>query len=142
MVGEMLTSAFLCLFYAIAALITGGAVYLGLVSDFNYQLALFAFVGTAQLPLYRHIKKIRFLFGKSRQTGNTVAGCQQDSAGLVGGRAVANADFINGYGKVQYRGACWEATSHSTHAIKEGDRLRITGSSDLLLQVITDAEYH
>ena len=69
-----------------------------------------------------------WLFGKETQ-GRT----SDDSAGLVGGRATVEADFVDGVGSVRYRGARWQA--QSDQPLKAGQMVRISKHEGLWLTV-------
>ena len=116
-IGEFVVSGLVLIFLGLAAVIVGGLAYFGLINVLS--LALLA-------GARRFLRD--WLFGKETQ-GRT----SDDSAGLVGGRATVEADFVDGVGSVRYRGARWQA--QSDQPLKAGQMVRISKHEGLWLTV-------
>ncbi len=108
-------------------MIVGGLAYFGLLNDLTWEITLFAVLSLVLLAGARRFLR-DWLFGRETQ-GRT----SDDSAGLVGGRATVEADFVEGIGAVRYRGARWQA--QSDQPLKAGQMVRIQKHDGLWLTV-------
>ena len=126
-IGEFVVSGLVLIFLGLAAVIVGSLAYFGLINDLTWEITLFAVLSLVLLAGARRFLR-NWLFGKETQ-GRT----SDDSAGLVGGRATVEADFVDGVGSVRYRGARWQA--QSDQALKTGQMVRISKHEGLWLTV-------
>ncbi len=128
-IGEFVVSGLVLIFLGLAAVIVGGLAYVGLINDLTWEITLFAVLSLALLGGARRYLR-DWLFGREVTGRNS-----DDSAGLVGGRATVEADFVDGIGSVRYRGARWQAQSEQS--LKSGQMVRISKHEGLWLTVHT-----
>lgn len=126
-IAEFVVSGLVAIFLGLAAVIVGALVYFGVINDPVWEITLFAVLSLALLAGARRFLR-DWLFGKETQ-GRT----SDDSAGLVGGRATVEADFVDGVGSVRYRGARWQA--QSDQPLKAGQMVRVSKHEGLWLTV-------
>ncbi len=105
----------------------GSLKFLGLLDDTTWELTLFAIISVLLLVFVRRVLNNK-LMGKENQRNG-----EDDSAGLIGHRAIVAEAFSNGTGSVTYRGARWQA--QSSQPLNPGDMVRITQHDGLWLTV-------
>ncbi len=127
MIAEFAVSGLVVIFFGIAALLVGSLKFLGLLDDTTWELTLFAIISVLLLVFVRRVLNNK-LMGKENQRNG-----EDDSAGLIGHRAIVAEAFSNGTGSVTYRGARWQA--QSSQPLNPGDMVRITQHDGLWLTV-------
>lgn len=126
-IGEFAISGLVVIFFGLAALLVGSLKYLGLLSDLTWELTLFAVFSVLLLVFVRRYLADKLMGRESRRTAI------EDSAGLVGHRALVADAFADNIGIVLHRGARWQAQSH--HALSKGQMVRIVEHDGLWLTV-------
>ncbi len=122
---EVLTTAFVAVFFGIGALITALLVYLKIATGFEVQVIIFSTVSIISVMLFRNIAK--HLFGiKAEKNYSEYAG---DKA------VVEEAIEPNKEGKVLYRGTIWIAYSSEDKRFEKGDTVIIEEVDGIKLRV-------
>ncbi|WP_101674234.1 NfeD family protein [Alloalcanivorax mobilis] len=124
---EFVLSGLVTVFLGIAALLVGVLVFLGLLDDTAWELALFSLFSLLLLAVARRYFR-RWLLGKETRAYDS-----GDSAGLVGHRATVAGPFHQGSGTVLYRGARWQA--QASGPLEDGQMVRIIEHQGLWLTV-------
>ncbi len=127
-VVEFFISGFVVIFFGIAALVTGLALWMGMSAEHGIPFIVFAVIAVGLLAVLR----TRF---KSWFVGTTLSADADDD--FVGHEAKIESGFEVGQpnrGKVSYRGTAWDA--RSTHGpIAPGTVVRITARHSMVLEV-------
>lgn len=126
-IAEFALSGLVTIFLGLAALLVGALVYLGLLDSLVWEITLFATFSLVLLAVARRYLRDR-LFGRE-----TRGATSEDSAGLVGARAIVDGAFTDGIGAVRFRGARWQA--QSDHPLRDGQMVRIIRHDGLWLTV-------
>ena len=126
---ELIYPHFVLAFFGGGALVTALTTALGLTTGLSAQLAVFIVSSLLLLFLLRrYLKKIL--------TGNMKDIDDAQLFDLEVGKIVLVVDEIDpekGHGKVKYHGTHWDAMA--SEFIAEGESVRVTGRSNLTLQV-------
>ena len=125
---EFFVSTFVIIFFGIAALATGIALWAGLSPDHGIPLLLFAALSVGLLLLLRSRFKDWFV-------GKTVSADADDD--FLGHEATIESGFDASEprrGKVNYRGAAWDARSNAG-PIGKGAFVRITRRHGVILEI-------
>jgi len=126
---ELIYPHFVLAFFGGGALVTALATALGLTPGLSAQLAVFIISSLLLLFLLR-----RYL--KKTLTGSLKDNDDAQIFNLEIGKivlVVKDIDPEKGHGKVKYQGTYWEAMAEEF--IPEGESVRVTGRSNLTLQV-------
>jgi membrane protein implicated in regulation of membrane protease activity len=116
-------------FFGIAALLIGLALWFGIAMSLNMQILLFGVLAVGLLVLAR--KRVKNWFrGKSEHASDGI------EVLVPGTGVVAQEDFVDGVGVVTYRGARWNAECEEP--VTAGQRLWITGRHGLVLNVSSE----
>ncbi|NGP52669.1 NfeD family protein [Thioalkalivibrio sp. XN8] len=116
-------------FFGIAALLIGLALWFGVGLSLNMQILLFGVLAVGLLVLAR--KRVKNWFrGKSEHASDGI------EVLVLGTGVVAQEDFVDGVGVVTYRGARWNA--ECAEPVTAGQRLWITGRHGLVLNVSSE----
>lgn len=129
-VAEFFVPVFVLVFFGMAALITGLAVFAGWPADPSVQFALFAGLSLALLFGLRRLAQ-RYFKGLTSDVADREPGFED----FIGRDAVVAVGFGPGArkGRVSYRGTDWDAESGD--AVAPGDTVLITARSGSLLVV-------
>jgi membrane protein implicated in regulation of membrane protease activity len=121
---EVLVPAFGFLFVALAALVTGGAAWLGIAT--TGQVVLFAATSLLSLLLLRPLLVSKRVGGK---------GVPSRTEALLGrlGHVTEAIDPVRGTGRINVGGEDWAARSAS--AVAAGARVRVDGADGIVLIV-------
>ncbi|NJN51918.1 MAG: NfeD family protein [Gammaproteobacteria bacterium] len=126
---EFFVSGFVIIFFGIAALVTGLALWAGMSADHGIPFIVFAGVSVGSLLLLRSRFKDWFV-------GTTVLSADADDD-FLGHEATIESGFEAagaGRGKVAYRGAAWDARS-AAGPIAKGTVVRIKARHGVVLDV-------
>ena len=119
---------FYLVFFGVAALLTGTLTALGLAGPVWLQWAIFGVLCVAGAATFR-----KRMYGMIRRTYGEV------NSGTVGELAVAREPIApGGRGKVELRGAVWEARNLSTAALAPGESARVERVEGLVLELRRD----
>jgi membrane protein implicated in regulation of membrane protease activity len=127
-VVELFVSGFVIIFFGIAALLTGLALWAGMSPDHGLPFLLFALLAVGLLVLLRARFKTWFV-------GTTLSADADDD--FLGHEATIESGFEStdpGRGKVIYRGTAWDARSRSG-PIAKGTFVRITARHGSILEI-------
>lgn len=125
---EFFVSGFVVIFFGVAALVTGIALWAGMSAEYGIPFVVFAIVSVALLVLLR--SRFKDLF-----TGRTLSADADDD--FIGHEAVVDSGFdesSTGRGKVSYRGAAWDARADEG-SIDKGSVVRIVARHGVVLEV-------
>lgn len=124
---EFFVSGFVIIFFGVAALLTGIALWAGMSADHGIPFVMFAIVSVALLVLLR--SRFKDLF-----TGRTLSADADDD--FIGHEAVVESGFEDdqGRGKISYRGAAWDARTGEGR-IDKGRVVRIVARHGMVLEV-------
>ncbi|MBS3914557.1 MAG: NfeD family protein [Bacteroidetes bacterium] len=124
-IADLVFGTFFILFVGLGALITALLTWTGLLPDLTWQWIVFAGTSTLGLLLFR--KKLVAAFGKG-------AGVKyQEHIGHV---VVVAVDIPeNGEGRVNYRGAEWNAITTDKKALPAGSKAIIRNFDGIVLEV-------
>ncbi|HDR67545.1 MAG TPA: NfeD family protein [Bacteroidaceae bacterium] len=122
---ELIIPGLLVLFFGVGAWITALACALFDI-NLNFQIAIFLVTSLLGLVLLRNFLKKRFFDKKDEQI-------EDQLEEFVGRRATVISDFINGTGKVEFKGTQWKA--ESTAPLKKGDSVVIERKESITLIV-------
>ncbi|NGX16344.1 NfeD family protein [Wenzhouxiangella sp. XN24] len=127
--AEFALPGVILVFFGIAALLIGIALWFGVGMTLNTQILVFGLLAVGLLLVARKRVKSWFL-GKSELASDGIEV-------LVPGTPVtAQEDFVDGIGVVTYRGARWNA--ECSEPVAGGQRLWITGRRGLVLNVSSE----
>jgi hypothetical protein len=131
--GEMLTpGGFYIFFFGLAALVTGGLVWLGASGPGWVQWLLFSALSVASLLVLRG-PLLRRIAPRQRESSAV------DS--LVGEVAVALEDLPPGaIGKAELRGTAWSARNAGARPLARGERARVEQVEGLMLALRAQQE--
>lgn len=116
-------------FFGVAALLIGLALWFGVGLTLNMQILLFGILAVGLLLVAR--KRVKNWFrGKSEHASDGV------EVLVPGTPVIAQEDFVDGVGVVTYRGARWKA--ECDQAVTTGQKLWITGRHGLVLNVSSE----
>ncbi len=123
-VAELMTMAFVLVFFGLGSLLTAFLTWLGITPDFTSQLLVFSVSSLGMLLILRTFAKKQF-FRKS-----------DISQEFIGQKVkVTKAISVNGEGAVSYRGSEWIAFSDSNEAIPAGSMAEIIGTEGIRVRV-------
>ncbi|HLE17310.1 MAG TPA: NfeD family protein [Syntrophales bacterium] len=123
-VAELMTMAFVLVFFGLGSLLTAFLTWIGIIPDFTSQLLVFAISSSAMLLILRTFAKKQF-FRKS-----------EVSQEFVGQKVkVVRAISVDSEGAVFYRGSEWIAFSDSKEVISAGSIVEITGTEGIRVKV-------
>ncbi|MBI2400197.1 MAG: NfeD family protein [Deltaproteobacteria bacterium] len=123
-VAELMTMAFVLVFFGLGALLTAFLTWVGITPDFTSQLLVFAISSSAMLLILRTFAKKQF-FRKS-----------EISQEFIGQKVkVVRAISVDSEGAVSYRGSEWIAFSDSKEVIPAGAVAEITGMEGIRVKV-------
>ncbi|MEL6476208.1 MAG: NfeD family protein [Pseudomonadota bacterium] len=125
---ELMTFSYFLLWLALAALATGGALWLGPEMSGMLQVALFAFLSMA-------LTAIGYVFVKRRAPEEVETGLNNRTAALIGRKAVVAGPFEADTGPVEVDGIRWRGRLASGPTPEIGDVLEITGADGMLLHL-------
>lgn len=127
-IAEFMVSGLVVIFFGLAALLVGGLKFIGVLDDTVWELTIFSIASVLLLVLVRR-------FFKDKLLGNADVASQidEDSAGLIGQRAVVAKSFANGVGEVILRGARWQAQGDED--FPEGMHVKVVKHDGLWLTV-------
>lgn len=123
---------FYVIFFGLAAIVIGLAVFFGVSGPLWMQLLLFSVLSAVFLMAFRNplMKRMRLDRGTD------------DIDNLTGEPARALEDFGPGEsGKVELRGSTWSARNGSTDAIARGARVRVVAVDRLTVVVIPEGAH-
>ncbi len=127
-IAEFFLTSFIVVFFGVAAIVVGIAIWLGLPADGGLVYIVFAAV--ALLTLFGLRSRFREWF-----TGDvTQGGLDEDFIGHDARVASGFDEVTPGRGKVTYRGASWEARSTTAHLAPDS-YIRIVGRDSTVLHV-------
>lgn len=122
--AELMTMAFVLVFFGLGALLTAFLAWLGITPDFSSQLLVFSISSLGMLLILRTFAKKQF-FRKS-----------DISQEFVGQKVkVTKAISVDSEGAVSYRGSEWIAFSDSKEVIPAGAIAEITGTEGIRVKV-------
>ena len=126
---EFVIPGVITIFFGLGALLTG---ILSIFLDISVNLQIFIFLGSSVVSLIVFRKYLKAVFvGFKKDSPDTT----QNISEHVGKKAVAQSRIgPNIRGTVMYNGTVWEAESEDE--IQEGDTVRITGLTSIVLQVV------
>lgn len=123
-VAELMTMAFVLVFFGLGALLTAFLTWIGITPDFTSQLLVFAISSSAMLLILRTFAKKQF-FRKS-----------EVSQEFVGQKVkVIREVSADSEGAVSYRGSEWIAFSDSKEVIPAGTIAEIIGTEGIRVKV-------
>ncbi|HAO92287.1 MAG: hypothetical protein A2X99_01880 [Deltaproteobacteria bacterium GWB2_55_19] len=123
-VAELMTMAFVLVFFGLGALLTAFLTWLGVIPDFTSQLLVFSVSSSGMLLIFRTFAKKQF-FRKS-----------DISQEFIGQKVkVTKAISVNSEGAVSYRGSEWIAFSDSNEVIPAGGMAEIIGTEGIRVKV-------
>ena len=123
-VAELMTMAFVLVFFGLGSLLTAFLTWLGITPDFTSQLLVFAISSSVMLLVLRTFAKKQF-FRKS-----------EVSQEFIGQKVkVVRAISADSEGTVSYRGSEWIAFSDSKEVIPAGAIAEIIGTEGIRLKV-------
>ncbi len=127
-IAEFFLTSFIVVFFGVAAIVVGVAIWLGLPADGG--LAYIVFASVALLTLFALRARFREWF-----TGDvTEGGLDEDFVGHDARVASGFDETTPARGKVTYRGASWDARSTSAQLAPDS-YVRIVGRDGTVLQV-------
>lgn len=127
--AELMGGGFYLLFSGLAAVIVGLAILFGLDTPFWAQLVIFSVL---EVILLASRKPVLSRLGIRPETGSA-----EDYDSLVGERAVALEPIaIGSVGKVEMRGAPWQAHNDGASALQAGQRCVVKRVNGLVLHVM------
>jgi len=122
--AELMTMAFVLVFFGLGALLTALLTWIGITPDFKSQLLVFAIASLGMLLILRTFAKKQF-FRKS-----------EVSQEFIGQKVkVTKPISVNTEGSVSYRGSEWIAFSDTNEEISEGSVVEITGMEGIRVKV-------
>jgi len=123
-VAELMTMAFVLVFFGLGSLLTALLTWLGITPDFKSQLLVFSISSSGMLLMLRTFAKKRFF---------RRADVSQE---FVGQKVkVTKAISVNSEGAVSYRGSEWIAFSDSNEVIPAGSMAEIIGTEGIRVKV-------
>jgi membrane protein implicated in regulation of membrane protease activity len=123
--AELMTMAFVLVFFGLGALLTALLTWVGVTHDFTSQLVVFSISSFAMLLMFRTFAKKQF-FRKS-----------EISQEFIGQKVkVTKAISADRDGAVSYRGSEWIAFSDSKEVIPAGAMAEIIGTEGIRVKVI------
>lgn len=124
-VAELMTMAFVLVFFGLGSLLTAFLTWLGVTPDLTSQLLVFSISSLGMLLVLRTFAKKQF-FRKS-----------EVSQEFVGQKVkVTKAISADSEGAVSYRGSEWIAFSDSKEVIPAGSTAEIVGTEGIRVKVI------
>lgn len=124
--GEVITTSFVLLFFAIAALITAMVTLVNPEISLTVQIIIFGILGLLSLALGRRWIKAKVL------TKNSPAFQMDSNSEFVSDRDLA----AGSEGAVLYQGAPWTAVNDGTDPIVAGDRVRVVRTSGIKIMIV------
>jgi membrane protein implicated in regulation of membrane protease activity len=122
--AELMTMAFVLVFFGLGALLTALLTWLGIIPDFTSQLLVFSVSSLGMLLILRTFAKKQF-FRKS-----------EVSQEFIGQKVkVTKAVSVESDGAVSYRGSEWIAFSDSKEPIPSGAMAEIIGTEGIRVKV-------
>ncbi|MDX2422920.1 MAG: NfeD family protein [Amphritea sp.] len=123
---EMLGASGFLIGLAVASLALAGAVALGVVESWSYQLLLFALLGIAFTILYWRVFRTF--------NSQTVEPLLNDRAAqLIGRKFVLEQNLENGQGRVQVGDTLWKAEAETT--LTAGTKVEIYASEGMVIKI-------
>ena len=128
-VAELVTpSGFFILFFGLGALTVGALVGLGVVSSLGIELLLFTVFSVGYLLVLRNSLQTKIPMPPSSNVDS-----------LVGGLAIVQERLSPGVvGRVEVRGATWNARNTSDVTLSPGQRARVAAIDGLTLAVVPE----
>lgn len=124
--GEMITTSFVLIFFALGAAATAALVFLNPQMPGAAQVIVFGAVGLIGLAAGR-----RWI--KARLQSNAAPAVQLDS----NAEFVVDRDIASGAeGAVLYQGSPWTAVNDGSEIIRAGDRVRIVRTSGIKIMIV------
>ncbi|MDY0361683.1 MAG: NfeD family protein [Desulforegulaceae bacterium] len=124
--AELATPGFIIIFFGFGA---WGVALICLFFDISFDAQLSIFLALSIILLFLLRKKLSAIFSGSRQEAS-----DGEIDDIIGGKAVVSSDIIPvSGGKVNFRGAYWDADSD--FEIKKGEVVIITGRKSIRLIV-------
>jgi membrane protein implicated in regulation of membrane protease activity len=128
-VVELLVSGFVAVFFGIGAIVVGLALWMGMPASGPLPWLLFSV--TALALLFGLRARFREWF-----TGRSISrDVDDDFVGRTARVVDGFADATHAFGRVDYRGANWDAQCPSGSVLAAGERVRITGRDGTTLHV-------
>ena len=124
--GEVITTSFVLLFFAIAALITALITAVRPEISLTVQLIIFGVLGLLSLALGRRWIKAKVL------TKNAPAFQMDSNAEFTADRDLA----AGAEGAMLYQGVPWTAVNDGADAINAGDRVRVARTSGIKIMIV------
>lgn len=122
--AELMTMAFVLVFFGLGSLLTALLTWIGITSGFTSQLLVFAVSSLGLLAMLRTLAKKQF-FRKS-----------EVSQEFIGQKVmVTKAVSPDSEGTVSYRGSEWIAFSDSKEVIPAGSMAEITGTEGIRVKI-------
>lgn len=127
-IADLIFGTFFILFVGAGAIITSILIWAGILPDPTWQWVVFAVISTLGLVLFRN--KLVSIFGKGAKPR------YDEHVGQI----VIVTEIIptQGMGKVNYRGAAWQARSADQIEHSVGSRVKITQVDGIVLSVSAD----
>lgn len=122
--AELMTLAFVLIFFGLGALLTALLTWLGITPDLKTQLLFFAVSSSGLLLVLRTFAKE--LFFKKEEVSQEFVGQKVK---------VTRPIPVNSEGAVNYRGSEWVAFSDSGDVIPRGSVVEITGTEGIRVKV-------
>lgn len=126
--SELLATSVVAVFIGLGALVTGIALWAGLIDSLAAQLLLFSLVSVASLVLARRRLKAWF-GGYTTDQGENHSTFRQD----IGERVSVETDFDQGSGRVILNGVAWDALSDDD--LKAGEVAWVIANQGIRLTV-------
>lgn len=123
---EMLGASGFLIGLAVASLAVAGAVALGVVESWSYQLLLFALLGIAFTILYWRVFRTF-----NSQTDEPLL--NDRAAQLIGRKFVLEQNLENGQGRVQVGDTLWKAEAETT--LTAGTKVEIYASEGMVIKI-------
>lgn len=123
---EMLGASGFLIGLAVASLALAGAVALGVVESWSYQLLLFALLGIAFTILYWRVFRTF-----NSQTDEPLL--NDRAAQLIGRKFVLEQNLENGQGRVQVGDTLWKAEAETT--LTAGTKVEIYASEGMVIKI-------
>lgn len=127
LIGEIITpGGFYIIFFGVGALIVGVLLLTGLPVSFALQMVIFTIVSIVFLLLFN--KPLRRKFAKSENS---------EKVDNIPGETVIAMEEIppGGFGKVELRGAPWNAYNHTDSPLAKGQRCKVESMDGLTLNI-------
>ncbi|WP_108124147.1 NfeD family protein [Saccharospirillum mangrovi] len=126
--SELLATSVVAVFIGLGALVTGLALWAGVIQSLAWQLIVFSVVSLGTLILARRRLKAWF-GGFTANQGENHSAFRQD----IGERVIVETDFAQGAGRVILNGVAWDALSDDD--LKAGDIAWVVSNEGIRLTV-------